>query len=256
MIKLNSAEFPLNNQTKFMSNKINKIKDYFSSEIQERKTMNKKLSKYIAAFDCIDKTLIGLSATSGRISIISFTRAIGVPAGLGSASFTLTFSLTTGIIKKLLKITRKKKKKHNRIAMLAKSKLNSVETLVSQALIDLDISHEEFKTIVNEKEKYEQMKESIRNIKSIRNKGYALNWSEEIFVVKKIKNTAPWTYVISGLNGEKIIGSFYEKELQKTNKKEFRIEKLRKTKGNKLYVEWKGYINSFNSWIHKKYIIK
>ena len=166
MIKLNSAEFPLNNQTKFMSNKINKIKDYFSSEIQERKTMNKKLSKYIAAFDCIDKTLIGLSATSGRISIISFTRAIGVPAGLGSTSFTLIFSLTTGIIKKLLKITRKKKKKHNRIAMLAKSKLNSVETLVSQALIDLDISHEEFKTIVNEKEKYEQMKESIRNIKS------------------------------------------------------------------------------------------
>ena len=91
---------------------------------------------------------------------------MGIPAGLASASFTLAFSLTTGIIKKLLKITRKKKKKHNKIVMLAKSKLNSIETLMSQALIDLDISHEEFKTIVNEKEKYEAMKESVRNTKS------------------------------------------------------------------------------------------
>ena len=128
--------------------------------------MNKKLSKYIAAFDYIDKTLIVLSATSGGISIISFTSVIGIPAGLARASFTLAFSLTTGIIKKLLKITRKKKKKHNKIAMIAKSKLNSIENLMSQAIIDLDTSHEEFKTIVNEKEKYEQMNESIKNIKS------------------------------------------------------------------------------------------
>ena len=128
--------------------------------------MSKKLSKYVAAFDYIDKTLIFLSATSGGIIIISFTSVIGIPAGLANASFTLVFSLTTGIIKKLLKITRKKKKKHNKIIMLAKSKLNSMETLISQALIILDISHEEFKTIVNEKEKYEQMKESIRNTKS------------------------------------------------------------------------------------------
>ena len=71
--------------------------------------------------------------------------------------------------------------------------------------------------------------------------------SEEIFFVKKIKNTVPWTYVISYLNGEEIVGSFYEKELQKTNKKEFRIEKVIKRKGNKLYVKWKGYDNSFNS---------
>ena len=76
--------------------------------------------------------------------------------------------------------------------------------------------------------------------------------SEEIFFVKKIKNTVPWTYVISYLNGEEIVGSFYEKELQKTNKKEFRIEKVIKRKGNKLYVKWKGYDNSFNSWIDKK----
>ena len=101
--------------------------------------------------------MIVSSATNVGISIISITSVIGAPAGLASASFTLVFSLTTGIIKKLSKITRKKKEK---------SKLNSIETLMSQALIDLDISHEEFKTIVNEKKKYEQMKESIRNTKS------------------------------------------------------------------------------------------
>ena len=73
---------------------------------------------------------------------------------------------------------------------------------------------------------------------------------------KKIKNTVPWTYVISGLNGEETVGSFYEKELQKTNQKEFRIEKVMKRKGNKLYVKWKGYNNSFNNWIDKKDLIK
>ena len=78
------------------------------------------------------------------------------------------------------------------------------------------------------------------------------NWSKEIFVVKKIKNTVPWTSVISDLKGEEIIGSFYEKELQKTNQKEFRIEKVIKKKGNKLYVKWKGYNNFFNSCIDRK----
>ena len=128
--------------------------------------MSKKLSKYMAAFDYIDKTLIVLSGTSRGISIISFASVIRIAAGLASAFFTLIFSLRTGVIKKLLKVTRKKKKKHNKIVMLAKSKLNSIETLMFQALIDLDISHKEFKTIVNEKEKYEQMKEIIRNTKS------------------------------------------------------------------------------------------
>ena len=82
------------------------------------------------------------------------------------------------------------------------------------------------------------------------------SWSEEIFVVKKIKNTMPWTYIINDLNGEEIVESFYEKELQKTIQKEFRIEKMIKRKGNKLYVKWKGYNNSFNSWIDKKDLIK
>ena len=127
--------------------------------------MSKKLSKYIAVFDYINKTLIVLSATSGEISIVSFTSVIGVPVGIASASFSLVLSLITGTIKKLLMMTRNKKKKHNKIVMLAKSKLSSIETLVSQALINFEISHEEFKTIVNENEKYEQMKEIVRNIK-------------------------------------------------------------------------------------------
>ena len=75
------------------------------------------------------------------------------------------------------------------------------------------------------------------------------------FIINKIKNTVPWTYAISDLNVEKITGSYYEKELQKTNEKEFRIEKVLKRKGNKLYVKWKGYNSSFNSWINKKDIL-
>ena len=121
------------------------------------------MSKYTATLDYTDKTLIVLSATSGGISIFFFTNVIGIPTGVISASFTLVFSLTKGIIKKLLKENRKKKKKHSKIIMLAKSKLNSIESLMSQALIDLDISHEDFKTIVNEKEKYDQMKQRVRN---------------------------------------------------------------------------------------------
>ena len=91
--------------------------------------------------------------------------------------------------------------------------------------------------------------------KNIFAKGYVPNWSEEIFVIKKAKNTVPWTYVINDLIGEEIVGSFYEKEFQKTNQKEFRIEKILKRKGDKLYVKWKGYDNSFNSWINKKDIV-
>ena len=82
------------------------------------------------------------------------------------------------------------------------------------------------------------------------------NWSEEAFVVDKIKNTVSWTYVINDLNGEEITGTFYENELQKTNQKEFRIEKVIKRKRDKLYVKWKRHDNSFNSWINKNDIIK
>ena len=81
------------------------------------------------------------------------------------------------------------------------------------------------------------------------------NWSEEIFVVSKIKNTVSWTYVVNDLNSEHIIGTFYEKELQITNQQKFRVEKVFKRKGDKVYVKWKGYNNSFNRWIDKKNIV-
>ena len=153
----------LSEQTKFRLSEIMRIENYFHQEINQRKSCSKKLSKYVAAFDYIDKTLIVLSATTGGVSICSFTSIVGAPVGIASASFTLIFSLTTGIVKKLLNITRNKKKKHDKILMLAKSKLNSIETLVSQALIDMEISHEEFVTILKEKDKYEKMKENLRS---------------------------------------------------------------------------------------------
>ena len=95
----------------------------------------------------------------------------------------------------------------------------------------------------------------ISKYKNIFAKGYAPNWSEEVFIVSITNNTVPWTYVISDMNGEDITGSFYEKELQSTNQQIFRIEKIIKRKGNKLHVTWKGYDDSFNSWINKKDIL-
>ena len=87
----------------------------------------------------------------------------------------------------------------------------------------------------------------FQNMKTFFAKVYNPNWSEEVFVISKIKNTVGWTYVISDLNGEEITGSYYEKELQKTSQQEFRIEKVLKRRGEELYVKWKGYDNSFNS---------
>ena len=114
MNKCNSIEAidktDLSEETKFRLDEISKIENYFIEEISQRKSCSKKLSKYVAAFDYIDKVLIVLSATSGGVSIISFTSIIGAPVGIASASFTLIFSLTTGIVKKLLNITRKKRK--------------------------------------------------------------------------------------------------------------------------------------------------
>ena len=117
----------LSEQTKFRLSEIIGIENYFYQEINQRKSCSKKLNKYVTAFDYIDKVLIVLGATSGGVSIISFTSVAGAPVGIASASFTLIFSLTTGIIKKLLS----KKKKHDKILMLAKSKLNIIETLIS-----------------------------------------------------------------------------------------------------------------------------
>ena len=153
----------MSEQTKLRLNEISKIQDYFNSEINQKKSCCKKLSKYVAAFDYVDKVLIVVSATSGGVSICSFTSVVGAPVGIARARFTLIFSLTTGILRKLQSITRNKKKKHDKILMLAKSKLNSIETLVSQALTEMEISHEEFVAILKEKDKYEKMKENVRS---------------------------------------------------------------------------------------------
>ena len=121
------------------------------------------MNKYVTAFDYIVKILIVLSATRSGVSISWFTSVLGAPVGIASASFTLIASLTTGIVKKLLNITRNNKRKQDKVLILPNSKLNSIQTLISQALIDIDICHEEFVTILQEKYKYEKMKENLRS---------------------------------------------------------------------------------------------
>ena len=146
---------------------IKKIENYFINKINERESDSKKLNKYVTIFDYVDKILIVLIATAGGISFISFTSTTGVPVGIVSASFTLIFSITTGIIKKLLSTAIKKKKTHDQILMLAKSKYNIIEALISQALNDMKISHKEFFTILEEQDKYEKMKKDIEDKKEI-----------------------------------------------------------------------------------------
>ena len=130
--------------------------------------MNNNTNKYNKVFirkdTYIDKALIVLGAITSGVSIISFTSVVGAPVGTASASFTLIFHLTTEIINILLNIARIKKKKHAKILILAKSKLNSIETLVSQGLIDLEISHEEFVSIFKEKDKYKKMKKKVKSL--------------------------------------------------------------------------------------------
>ena len=96
----------------------------------------------------------------------------------------------------------------------------------------------------------------ISKYKNIFTKGYTPNWSEEVYVIKEVKNTVRWTYLIKDLNGKKIIETFCEIELQKTNQREFRVEKVIKKKGDKFYIKWKGYDISFNCWIDKRHLIK
>ena len=146
-IKLFQNKTKLIKQTK----KIIKKKKKFNQEINQRKLCSQILSKYVAAFDCVDKVLIVFSITSGGVCIISSVSIVGAQVGISGASFILIFSLTTGVIKKLPSITRNEKKKHDKILMLVKSKLNSIETLVSQALMDMEISHEEYDMILKKK---------------------------------------------------------------------------------------------------------
>ena len=152
---MSNANLELNDLTKFRLDEINKIKDYLNSEIKERKDIVKSISKYIVAFDYADKLFITLSASFGTSSIVLHATVVGIPVGIAGASLTEIFTAT---VKKLLNFTRKKKKKHNKIITLARNKLNIIETFISQALIDFNISHEEFSKILYEKNNYEQMK--------------------------------------------------------------------------------------------------
>ena len=163
MNKINKIN--LSEQTKFRQSEIIRIENYFHQKINQRESCSKKLIKYVTAFDYIDKILIILKATSSGVCIISSASVDGAPVGIASASFTLIFSLKTEIIKKLQSIARNKKKKHDKILMLAKGKLDSIETLISKALIDMEISDEEFNASISKKQKYERMKENVRNIR-------------------------------------------------------------------------------------------
>ena len=155
----------LKDLTKYRLDKINNIKEYFNAEIKERKDIVKKIGKYIVAFDYADKVFITLSASFGTFA--SYATVVGIPAGIAGASLTLIFTVTTGVVKTLLNITRKKKKKHYTIIALARSKLNIIENLISQALINFEITHEEFSKIIYEKNNYEQIIDNIRSVKSI-----------------------------------------------------------------------------------------
>ena len=135
---------------------------------------------------------------------------------------------------------------------------NTYHKTIKMKPIDVkDITYIDFEKKVNNGDPKIKVGDHVRisKYKNIFDKGYMPNWSEEAFISSKINNTFPWTYIINDLNGEEIIGTFYERELQKTNQKEFRIEKVLKKKGDKLYVKWKGYDNSFNSCIDKKDIV-
>ena len=154
----------LTNVNKYRLDEINKIRNYFNNEIKERKDIIKKLNKYLVSFDYLDKIFMALSASIGTLSIASYASAVGTPAGIASSSLTLIFTIGTGISKSLLNVIKKGKKKHNKIIALAKNKLNTIDTLLSSALNDSEISHEEFTNIINEANIYENIKEIIKEL--------------------------------------------------------------------------------------------
>ena len=162
---LNMNNLELTDVNNYRLKEINKIKDYFNNEINERKDIIKKLNKCMVSFDYLDKIFIALSASFGTLSIASHATVIGIPGGIAGSSLTLIFTISTGVNKSLLRVTKKRKKKQNKIIALAKSKLNTIDTLLSSALNDSKISHEEFTNIIAEKNTYENMKENIKDIK-------------------------------------------------------------------------------------------
>ena len=162
-LKMNNI-IELRDVNKYRLDKINKIRDYFDNEIKERKDIIKKLNRYLVSFDCLDKIFIALSASFGTLSIASYASVVGTPAGIAGSSLTLIFRIGTGISKSLLKVTKKRKKKHNKIIALVKNKLNMIDTLLSSALNDSEISHEEFTKIINKANIYENIKENIKEL--------------------------------------------------------------------------------------------
>ena len=150
----------LTNVNKYRLDEISKIRDYFNNEIKERKDIIKKLNKYLVSFDYLDKIFIALSASFGTLSIASYAS----PAGIAGSSLTLIFTIGTSISKSLLNVTKKRKRKHNKIIVLAKNKLNMIDTLLSSALNDSEISYEEFTNIINEANIYENIKENINEL--------------------------------------------------------------------------------------------
>ena len=154
----------LTDVNKYRLDEINEIRDYFNNEIKERKDTIKKLNKYLVSFDYLDKIFITLSASFGTLSIASYASVVGIPVGIVDASLTLVFTIGTGIGKSLLKLTKRRKKKHNKIIVLAKNILNTIDTLLSVALNDSEISHEEFSNIITEANIYENIKENIKEL--------------------------------------------------------------------------------------------
>ena len=162
-LKMNNI-IELTNVNKYRLDERNKIRDYFNNEIKERKDIIKKLNKYIVSFDYLDKIFIALSALFGTLSIALYASVVGTPAGIAGSSLTLIFTIGTGISKSLLKVTKKRKKKYNKIIALTKNKLNTIDTFLSSALNDSKISHEEFSNIITEANIYENIKENIKKL--------------------------------------------------------------------------------------------
>ena len=163
----------LTDVNKYRLDEINKIKEYFDNEIKERKVITKKLNKYLVSFVYLDKIFITLSASFSTLSIASYATVLGLPVDIAGSSLTLIFTISTGINKSLLRVTKKRKKKHNKITALAKSKSNTIYTLLSSALNDFKISHEELTNIITEKNIYENIKENIKEIKEEEEKSTA-----------------------------------------------------------------------------------
>ena len=200
-LERSALHLELTDANKYRLDEINKIKEYFDNEIKERKDIIKKLNKYLVSFDYLDEIFITLSASFGTLSIASYAAVVGIPVGITGSSLTSIFTIGTGINKSLLKVAKKRKKKHNKIIALAKSKLNMIDTLLSSALNDSKISHEEFTNVITEKNIYENIKENIKdtagssslershfrqNVASIPNNGNVIN----IYCVYKLDSIA------------------------------------------------------------------